>query len=182
MSTGAEPGLDDVRAEAPDDARPPRRARARIAATTALKSAAARMSRQRRRATPRMPLPGTYGLREVRRVRLARARRQRIGAHAGQIELFVAETSSQRDYTMLVATPNFQLASSARQSRRARTWDLAVGSRGRRRVTGSASRRRSCRTGSARATATRVGGEDAARARRTPRPASAATSAAGGSW
>ena len=62
ISTGDEPGLDHVRAEAPDDAAIVRRARARIAATTALKSAAGEDRRQRleqRRARPR---PARYGV------------------------------------------------------------------------------------------------------------------------
>ena len=58
---GPEPGLDDVRAEAPDDARAVRAAPRRSARTTARKSAAASMSRQRRRSSPATPLPGING-------------------------------------------------------------------------------------------------------------------------
>ena len=83
-------GLDHMRADAPDDARPRARARRRSARTTRRMSAPARMAGSdvepalNERAVRDRP-------REVLGPRLAPARGERIRAHAGEIELLVAE-------------------------------------------------------------------------------------------
>ena len=91
-----EPGLDHVRAEAPDDAAAARFA-STSARTTALKSAAARMSGSASTNAP-TDAPGTCGRAEILRARLARARFQRIGADVGQIEFFVGKRITGRAY------------------------------------------------------------------------------------
>ena len=90
ISDRAEPGLDDVRAEAPDDAAVRRAAPSTIARTTALKSAAARMFGSDSSSRPTVA-PAATGPREVFDPRLALPRLQRIGSDAGEIEFFVGE-------------------------------------------------------------------------------------------
>ena len=89
--------------------RPPSRARA-IASATALKSAPARIAGSES-TQPRIPLPGTYGRAKSAAFALLGARRQRIGAHAGQIELFVGKLHG----GIYTSTPNCQLPTSQRR-------------------------------------------------------------------
>ena len=89
MTTGESPVLSTCAPRPQMMPCPPSRA-ARIAATTALKSAAARMT-GRLSISPATPLPALYGLAKSAAFALLWRRRQRIGLHARQVELFVAE-------------------------------------------------------------------------------------------
>ena len=83
-----EPGLDDVRAQSPDDAAPARGPDHRVDDGAKVRRRQHIRQRIDKRRQAHSRLPGTS---EVFNPRLAVARGQRIGAYAGQIELFVVE-------------------------------------------------------------------------------------------
>ena len=136
ISIGPEPGLDHVRAEAPDDAAVAAPARRRSRATTALKSAAARMSGSESTNAPTAGAGG-HRPREVLHARLARARLQRIGRDAGEVEFVVGKRHGAPAIT--------KSRSMARTGRTRASCIVLLMS-----ATDRASRRRSCRTGTAR--------------------------------
>ncbi len=183
---GREARLDHVRAEAPDDA-----------AVLALRALEARDDglEVRAREDVRQPIDPRADAaallvrpREVLDAGLALARRQRIGPHAGQVELFVGKgtgTYYSDERRAMAQVPGFQVPrfqSSRFRPLRVRApapelWNPEPGTLN---LKNRASRRRSCRTDIP--PSPRPGTRRApARGRRTRRRARAATTAAGGS-